>query len=134
MDVAKRDEFIGQPHTAVLSTVGKDGSVHAVPVWYLWDGTSFRISTLAGSQKHKNIERTGRASLCIDQRTGGPMKYVTGEGPVSFDRVTPEWRLELWSHYHGAEKAKQLLERAGDNSARSVLLVLSPEKWIGVGV
>ncbi len=133
IDTAKRDEFIGQAHTAVLSTTGKDGTIHAVPVWYLWDGTSFRISTLRGSQKHKNIERTGRASLCIDQRTGGPMRWATAEGPVTFDAITPEWRLELWTHYRG-DDAKRMLEAAGDNSAKSVCLVLTPEKWLGTGL
>src|SRR5258708_4218151 len=66
----ERDAFLKQPWTAVLSTLDAKGRIHAVPVWYRWDGAAFRIITDRGSQKHRNIERGGRASLCVDERDG----------------------------------------------------------------
>lgn len=133
MDQARREEFISQAHTAVLSTVNKNGTIHSVPVWYLWDGEAFRISTLRDSQKHKNAVRAGRATLCIDQRAGGPMRYATAECAVGEEPATPEWRLKLWTHYRG-DDAQRSLEAMGDNTPNSVCLVLRPEKWMGVGL
>ena len=131
MDARTRDEFLKKPLTAVLSTTGKDGRIHAIPVWYLWEDGVFKILTARKSQKTRNIARTGRASLCIDQRDRGAVQWITAEGPVEIvDTVTYEMRLALWRNYWGAE-AEQRLERAGDNTPEAVCLLLKPEHWTG---
>lgn len=128
MDAAQREEFIRQPRTAVLATTGRDGRIHAVPVWYRWDGQQFRIITERGSVKHRNVARTGRASLCIDDRER--FTYVTGEGPVTVqDTVSYEERLALHTLYRGPEKAKEVVDKGGHE--KMVLLLLRPEHWLG---
>ena len=124
----ERDAFLSQPRTAVLTTVDAHGRAHAVPVWYRWDGGAFRIITDRGSQKHRNVQRTGRASLCVDERDGA-FRYVTGEGPVEvLDPLTYDERLALHVHYRGPEAAKKVVDRGGHE--RMVLLVLTPERWL----
>lgn len=126
---ADRDAFLRAARTAVLSTTRRDGSIHAVPVWYLWDGATLSIITERGSAKHRNVERTGRASLCADEREG-VIRYVTGEGPVTVqDSVSYEERLALHTHYRGAERAKEIVDRGGHE--RMVLLLLRPQRWLG---
>ena len=128
MQPAERDVFLREPHTAVLATVSRNGRVHAVPVWYLWDGAAFRIITERDSVKHRNARRAGRASLCVDQREGG-FRYVTAEGSVSVrENVSYQERLDLHSHYRGAEAARRVVDRGGHE--RMVLLVLQPENWL----
>ena len=128
MDAAQRVEFIRQPRNAVLSTSGRDGHIHAVPVWFRWDGEQFRIITDRGSAKHRNAARSGRASLCIDDRER--FTYVTAEGPVTVqDTVAYEERLALHTLYRGPEKAKEIVGRGGHE--RMVLLLLRPEHWLG---
>ncbi|MGH2584989.1 MAG: PPOX class F420-dependent oxidoreductase [Dehalococcoidia bacterium] len=122
-----RDAFLSQPRIAVLATAGNGGRIHAVPVWYRWDGDVFRIITERGSVKHRNAVRAGRATLCIDERDG-PYRYVTAEGPVTVaDPVTYEERLALHTVYRGAEAAKAAVDRGGHE--RMVLLLLRPERW-----
>jgi PPOX class probable F420-dependent enzyme len=124
-----RDAFIREPRTAVLSTTGRDGRVHAVPVWFLWDGTAFRIFTERGSAKHRNAARTGRAALCIDDRDDR-FEYTTAEGPVTVqDPVSYDERLALHTHYRGPEAARKVVDQGGHE--RMVMLVLRPEKWLG---
>jgi PPOX class probable F420-dependent enzyme len=128
MDAAQREEFIKQPRTAVLATTGRDGRIHAVPVWFRWDGEQFRILTDRGSAKHRNAVRTGRASLCIDDRER--FTYVTGEGPVTVqDTVSYDERLALHTLYRGPEKAKEVVDNGGHE--KLVLLLLRPEHWLG---
>ena len=123
-----RDMFLKQPRTAVLATNGRDGRVHAVPVWYSWDGEVFRVITERGSAKHRNAVRGGRATLCIDERDG-PYRYVTAEGPVTVqDAVSYDERLALHTLYRGAEAAKQVVDRGGHE--RMVMLILRPERWL----
>ena len=123
-----RDAFLLEARTAVLATTGRDGRIHAVPVWFLYDGAAFRIITARGSVKHRNAVRSGRATLCIDERSGD-LRYVTTEGPVTVsDPVTYEQRLALHTHYRGADRAKQIVDRGGHE--RMVMLILRPERWL----
>ena len=123
-----RDAFLNQPRTAVFATTNRDGRVHAVPVWYRWTGEVFRVITERGSVKHRNAVRSGRATLCVDQREGG-MRYVTAEGPVTVeDPVTYQERLALHTFYRDPEAAKAIVDRGGHE--RMVMLVLRPEKWV----
>jgi PPOX class probable F420-dependent enzyme len=128
MDPAERDAFLREPRTAVFATTGRNGRVHAVPVWFRWDGEAVRIITERGSVKHRNAARTGRATLCIDERDGS-FRYVTAEGSVSVqDAVSYEERLALHTHYRGAEAARRIVDGGGHE--RMVLLILHPERWL----
>ncbi len=129
MDSSQRETFLNQPRTAVLSTLSEHGRIHAVPVWFRWDGGAFRIITGRGSAKHRNVLREGRASFCIDERQG-TIAYLTAEGPVRVeDTVTKEERLALHTLYRGAEAARKVVDGGGHDGM--VLLILTPERWLG---
>ncbi len=129
MTPAERDAFLREPRTAVLATAGRDGRIHTVPVWFSYDGSVFRVITERGSVKHRNAARAGRATLCVDERDG-TLRYVTVEGPVAVqDPVSYEERLALHTLYRGPEKAKQIVDRGGHE--KMVILILTPERWIG---
>lgn len=131
MDEHERDAFLRLPLTAVLSTTGRGGRIHSVPVWFRWDGQAARIVTGRGSVKLRNIERAGRATLCVDQREGA-MRYVTMEGLVEVvDPLTKEERLALRAHYQGPEAAARVVDAGGHEAM--ALLILRPEHWITQG-
>jgi len=128
MNEQERDELLRAPRTAVLASLGRDGRVHAVPVWYLYEAGVFRIITGRGSVKHRNVERSGRATLCVAEP--GTLRYVTAEGPVTVaDTVTRERRLELWGRYRGLQRAREVVDAGGHEAM--VLLTLTPERWVG---
>jgi PPOX class probable F420-dependent enzyme len=127
MDANERSEFLASPRTAVLATVDARGRPHAVPVWFRYADGAFRIITDRGSAKHRNIERSGRAALTVDERDGA-FQYVTAEGTVEvIDPVTYDERLALHTHYRGPDAARAIVDRGGHE--RMVLLVLRPERW-----
>jgi PPOX class probable F420-dependent enzyme len=127
MDEQERREFVDRPLTAVLSTVDRRGRPHAVPVWYAYRDGAFEIFTDRGSQKHRNVEATGRAAICIDEREGG-YRHITGEGPCEVqDPVTMEERLALHRLYRTEEAARTIVERGGHE--HMVVLRLRPERW-----
>jgi len=53
MDTDTRNAFLAEPHVAVISTLNPDNTIHAVPVWYRWDGHTFRVLTGRRSPKHR---------------------------------------------------------------------------------
>ncbi len=130
MSPEERDVFLSTAHTAVLSSVDPHSRIHAVPVWFRYVDGAFRIITERGSAKHRNVVRTGRASLCVDERAG-KMRYVTAEGPVeAVDEVTFDERLALHTRYRGEDAARVIVEQGGHE--RMVLLILRAEGWLGV--
>ena len=56
--------FLREYHLATLSTVGRNGRVHAVPVGFTYEDGIVRIIGSRGTQKFVNAERSGRASVC----------------------------------------------------------------------
>ena len=72
-------EFVSAYHLATLTTMGKDGSFHVVPVGFtLVDGLA-RIIASGGTQKIKNIEADSRVSICqVEGR-----RWLTLQGTAS---------------------------------------------------
>jgi len=56
---------------ATLATLSEDSSLHAVPMWFRWDGTSVLIPTSGQTRKIRNLRRTPRATVTVDQCRGG---------------------------------------------------------------
>lgn len=127
MSPKERDEFLRGVRPAVLSTIGEDGRVHSVVVWYLWDGSVFTVLTDRGSVKERNVRRTGRATIVVHE----DINYVSAEGAVEMrDPVSYEERLALWIRYSGEETARQVVTPG--SSEKLVALVLTPERLIEV--
>ncbi len=109
----------------VLGTVGPGNRPHAAAVWYLWRGGEVLVVTGRGSQKHRNAERSGRASVTwLDD-----WRYLVAEGPVTVEPLRREERYALWEQYRGPEAAAR--ETASDAHEEMVLLRLRPERWWG---
>ncbi|MGI8550457.1 MAG: pyridoxamine 5'-phosphate oxidase family protein [Dehalococcoidia bacterium] len=131
VDIVARDELLVRPLTAVLATSWTRGRIHAVPVWYRFSEGTFRILTERGSQKHRNALRSGRATLCIDEREQ-LYRFVMVEGGVTVvDPVSYEQRLALHVHYRGESAAHRIVDAGGHE--KMVMLVLHPERWLDRG-
>jgi F420H(2)-dependent biliverdin reductase len=76
--------FLTERHLATLSTTRPDGSLHVCAVGFTWDAATgvVRLITRDGSQKVRNVERTGRAAVA--QVDGG--RWLSLEGPARVTR------------------------------------------------
>ena len=127
MSPEERDEFLRSVRPAVFSTIGRDGRVHSVVVWYLWNGSVFTVLTDRGSVKERNVQRTGRATIVVHE----DINYVSAEGAVEIrDPVSYDERLALWIRYSGEETARQVVTPG--SSENLIALVLTPERVIEV--
>jgi PPOX class probable F420-dependent enzyme len=75
--------FLREYHLATLSTIGRSGRVHAVPVGFTYEDGVVRVIGSRGTQKFVNAERSGRASVCSVDGA----KWLSFEGPA---RVTDD--------------------------------------------
>ena len=60
-------EFLAGGHTVIVTTAGRDGVPHPIPMWYaIEDGGAIVMTTYAKSQKIKNLRRDRRVSLLVE--------------------------------------------------------------------
>jgi PPOX class probable F420-dependent enzyme len=127
---AQQEALLRRSRNGVLATVGPDGSPHAAPVWYLWDGDEILISTPGTTQKIRDIERNPRVALCVDDQVAA--EYLTLYGQASIvtgERVTElTWPLLL--SYLPSDEAKVRWDRINADGSRVVIL-LRPDRLRG---
>lgn len=78
-------DFLRERHLGTLTTIRADGTPHVVAIafTYLSDEGTVQIITNEGSQKVKNVERTGYAAVSqVDGR-----RWLTLEGPAVISRA-----------------------------------------------
>jgi PPOX class probable F420-dependent enzyme len=118
---------------AVLATVRADGRAHAAPVWIdLDDDGTVVFTTHVDSVKGRNLARTGRATLVVDDDQP-PFSFVVLEGPVEIVDDDPtallHWSTRIGGRYMGPELADAYGRR---NAAPGELIVrLRPERSFG---
>jgi PPOX class probable F420-dependent enzyme len=127
---AQQETLLRRSRNGVLATVGPDGSPHAAPVWYLWDGDEILISTPGTTQKIRDIERNPRVALCVDDQVAA--EYLTLYGQASIvtgERVTElTWPLLL--SYLPPDEARVRWDRINADGSRVVIL-LRPDRLRG---
>ncbi len=65
-----------KPGWIVLSTIGRDGYPHSVPLGYFRLGDDIYLGCRTGTQKIKNIERNPKVSLVLE--SGTSMQDIKG--------------------------------------------------------
>jgi len=84
-----------KPGWIVLSTIGRDGYPHSVPLGYFRLGDDIYIGCRAGTQKVKNIERNPKVSLVLENgSTRQDIKGVMIQGHATV-HTDPETALRL---------------------------------------
>ena len=95
----------GRPRTARRSCApcptpssgptGATSGPNMSPLWYLWTGGEFWISTLTWTAKVKNLRRDPRMSVCIDDPVGGEYVTAYGRAEIVEDDTVRERTIEL---------------------------------------
>jgi PPOX class probable F420-dependent enzyme len=115
----------------VLATVRADGRPHVAPVWFdIDDDGSLVFNTGERTVKGRNLARTGRASLCVDDDRP-PFSFVVVEGPVEISTDVAEvrrWATRIGGRYMGAQRAEEYGERNG--VAGELVVRLRPEQIV----
>ncbi|HET7056401.1 MAG TPA: TIGR03618 family F420-dependent PPOX class oxidoreductase [Thermomicrobiales bacterium] len=74
-------DFLNERRFAVLATSNPNGTVQQSVMWYLLEGDTIVMNTAKGRVKFRNIDRSNRISLCVEEG----LRYVTLTGEVSFN-------------------------------------------------
>lgn len=132
MSKTEAREFMMQgTRTGKLATTRADGRPHVAPIWFILDGEDILFTTYETTVKAANLQRDGRATLCVDDETP-PFAFVIVEGIAEVTAPAPDellpWTTAIARRYMGAEQADAFGQR---NAVEGELLVrLRPEKII----
>jgi PPOX class probable F420-dependent enzyme len=114
------------PLPAVFSTVAADGSVHSVPVHFVFIDGEMRFIAERDSVKVRNARRTGRGTLCVTATIDGERRYVTVEGSVRITNGLSQSDLDALDHHYQRDSGS-----AEDKDyADTVTLAVNPESWL----
>lgn len=116
------EEFLHEPHVAILATVDRRGRPHAVPIWYLYEEGVIIISTGRGSQKHRNVEANANVAVVADSKTP-PYYSITARGVAEIGPpLTSEQRLRMAVRYLGEELGKRYVEATSGEDSITIRL------------
>ena len=131
MDISEQQHaLLGRSRNGVLVTVGPDGSPHAGPVWYLWDGAEIRISTPHTTQKVRDIELDPRVAFCVDDQVAGEYLTLYGHAAIVADKRVTELTRPLLLAYMPPDEATARWNRINADGSRVVIL-LRPARVAG---
>ncbi len=127
----EREAFLAELHVGVLSVASADGrGPLTVPVWYAYrPGGTVDVITADETRKAVAIRAAGRFSLCAqDERP--PYKYVTVEGPVTFEEASHDERLGMARRYLGVEGGDWYV--SANPTGGQIVIRMTPEHWLSV--
>ena len=128
MTKRQRDAFLKEKRVAVLSVARPGRGPFAIPIWYDYRGGRIYMETNPNSLHGRQMRRAQRATLTVqDERP--PYKYVTVEGPVTFEGVSSESFIrKLARRYLGARAGDAfMLKIYPAYAGSSHVAVLTPE-------
>jgi Pyridoxamine 5'-phosphate oxidase len=74
-----------------LSTVARDGTPEPNPVWFLWDGDTFLVYSVAGAHRLRHLRSRPQVALHLD-RTETEVGAIVGHRPRRGRRGPPARR------------------------------------------
>ena len=109
----EREDFLGKPQIAHLVTLRPEGTPHAAPVWFLWDGGKAWVMAAGGAIIGRNIKQNPAVAVSI-ATPERPLSYVVLEGQAkvtskNLDQIVERMCVLYDGPDRGAEFAKELI-------------------------
>jgi PPOX class probable F420-dependent enzyme len=79
------EAFLAEPRNLVVIGLRKDGSPHATPNWFTWDGAHFYVSTTKKRAKYPIFKREPRVELLIDDLESRRYTALSGKVEIRDD-------------------------------------------------
>lgn len=92
MTSEETESLIREAKIARFCSLNKDGTIHVVPVWYMYENGQIVTATPISSRKARNVKRNKKVTVLIDISEGGVMPrcvIVYGKAEMDYDNVFP---------------------------------------------
>jgi len=135
MSDAELARFLDDERVVTCATIGPGGRPHLMPLWYVRDGHAVVAWTYGKSQKVRNLERDGRATLQIEagRDVYGQLRGAMLECDVAIERDRErvgELGLKLMARYSGGELSPQARAGVLQQAPKRVVLRFTPTRVV----
>ena len=123
--------FLDETRFAVLATLDGEGTIQQTVMWYMLDEDHVVMNTARGRAKERNLRRSPRASICVEDG----YTYVTISGTIEMiddQEIAQADIAQLARRYHGPEEGRAAA--ADFAKQHRVTLRMSIEKVIANGL
>lgn len=116
MSDSEIERYIAEHRTAVMASVGPDGTPHVVAMWYAVIDGQIWFETKAKSQKARNLRRNATLSVLLeDGETYDQLRGVSMEGRgILVEDPEQLWQVgvNVWERYTGpySEEVRPFVE------------------------
>ena len=124
--------FLERPLLARLCSLNEDGSIHATPIYYLYQGGEFLFGTQVRAHKIQNIQRDQHVTVLID--TDEPVLQsvlVYGKAELDFEDVLEKRVRILERYYDDPAQARAFAQRLAA-AWQTVIIRVKPTKVVSV--
>ena len=108
---------------ARFCSLNRDGTIHAVPVWYKYENGIIWIATPEASHKAKNVKRNNKVSVLIEDQKSTRAAIIYGNAELAPSPVGMADAVSLSEKYVPREDVQRY--------ARGVLELAN---WVKIGV
>lgn len=120
--------ILSKPKNAIIAVNRAKGGPQLTPVWFYWDGTSFRFSTTKDRVKYLHIKRDPSISLIVDDLEAH--KYIAAYGRAEvIEHNVGELARPIIQKYVSGDRLEQMVKMVNDDPNR-VVVVLRPDKIV----
>ena len=120
-------EFLERQTFAMLATHNPDGSIHVVPLSYIFEDGRFFFATSSSSRKARNLAARPEATVTVDDRSTLEWVSATGTAELIRGQRSREINARLyrrsWTEAD-LETVGPLLEQTED-----VTIAITPRRW-----
>lgn len=133
MTDAERDEFLAGRHTMNIASIGADGRIHLVAMWYGFVDGVPAFWTYGRSQKVLNLERNPQVTGLVETgETYDQLRGVELVGTARIVREGPDLQAageSVWERYTGPvdDAARDALAVVG---AKRVAVLIDVDKYV----
>lgn len=122
-------KFLAEPRNLILSTIRRDGRPQVSPVWFLWRGGEFLISTTVATAKWKNLQRDQRCTGIVDSPEG-PYLIVFGVAVLSTENEPHLYTSEIVGKYKPGDEFEPYMETVRQERPDRGIIRVKPDKII----
>lgn len=123
------ESMLQESKIAVICNKNKNGTIHAIPVWFKYIDDEIVVLTPSDSRKAGNLERDNRVTVLIEER--GPVRGLMIYGKAEIDRGDPmSTAINITEKYMSSEKARRFAENAVNEGGLDMLIRIKPQRIV----
>ena len=120
-------DLLAAQRRVILATHDPDGTIHAAPLAYLFDGGRFLMATPAGSRKVRNLVARPEVTVLVEDAENTAWVSATGTAEVVGGAAGDALMRRVYALWLTAEGIDVIGSWMGDD----VVVAVTPRRWRG---